>query len=273
MTHTLKDKVSVIIPVYNAAKFLRQAVESAVHLPEVAEIILIEDRSPDNALEICMELVHKFSKVKMYQHPNNENRGAGASRNLGIEKSISEYVAFLDADDIYLPCRFVQALELLESDSSIDGVYDVVGVIRGDSTTPFKIYGVKKALSNDKLFYYLLRGKYGHFHTNGITIRKKILHKTGLFNVSLRLHQDSDLWLRLAFHGKIIAGELQTPVAFVRIHGNNRITSANNASKVKYWMQVDDYFRDKRVGLINRILIKRKLIKLRLRQVFRKREV
>src|SRR5690349_14845174 len=96
-----EEKVSVIIPVYNAAKFLRQAVESAVHLPEVAEIVLVEDRSPDNALQICGELVREFSKVKMYQHPNNENRGAGASRNLGIEKSTFPYVAFLDADDRY----------------------------------------------------------------------------------------------------------------------------------------------------------------------------
>ena len=55
--------VSVIIPVYNAEKYVTQAVESALSQPETAEVILIEDASPDKALQICQELAKKHSKV------------------------------------------------------------------------------------------------------------------------------------------------------------------------------------------------------------------
>ena len=76
--------ISVIMPVYNAASFLRKAVESAVELNGVKEIILIEDGSTDHSLEICMELSSLFDKVKLFQHPDKGNHGAGASRNLGL---------------------------------------------------------------------------------------------------------------------------------------------------------------------------------------------
>src|SRR5687768_1176577 len=105
-------KVSVIIPVYNAEKYLRGAVESAVNLEDVGEILLIEDKSPDNALQLCHQLAKEFDKVRVFTHPHGENKGAGASRNLGIEKSTLDYIAFLDADDWYLPNRFVKSKEI-----------------------------------------------------------------------------------------------------------------------------------------------------------------
>jgi glycosyltransferase involved in cell wall biosynthesis len=76
--------ISVIIPVYNAEKYVAQAVESALQFEEVYEVILIEDKSPDNALIICEELTQKYDRVKLFQHPDKGNHGASTSRNLGI---------------------------------------------------------------------------------------------------------------------------------------------------------------------------------------------
>ena len=67
-------QISVIIPVYNAAKYITQAVESALSQPETAEVLLIEDGSPDNSLEVCQDLEKKYSKVKLLRHPDGENR-------------------------------------------------------------------------------------------------------------------------------------------------------------------------------------------------------
>jgi glycosyltransferase involved in cell wall biosynthesis len=120
-------KVSVIVPVYNAEKYLQKAVESAEALVEVEEIILIEDKSPDNALMVCHELVSKYNKVKLYQHPDKGNHGAGASRNLGIQESSCEYISFLDADDYYLPNRFARDKEVFSNHENCDGVYSAVG--------------------------------------------------------------------------------------------------------------------------------------------------
>lgn len=87
-------RISVVIPVYNAEKYVLQAVESALQFDEVYEVILVEDQSPDNALKVCEELVQRHSRVKLYQHPDKKNHGAGPSRNLGIEKSTGDFLAF-----------------------------------------------------------------------------------------------------------------------------------------------------------------------------------
>ena len=80
-------EVSVVIPVYNAAAFVTQAVESALAQPEVREVVLVEDCSPDDSLAVCRQLAEKYPQVNLFQHPGGVNRGAGPSRNLGITKS------------------------------------------------------------------------------------------------------------------------------------------------------------------------------------------
>ena len=120
-------KISVIIPVYNAEKYVEQAVNSALQFQEVFEIILIEDHSPDNALEICENLAKQHHRVKLFQHPDRQNHGAGASRNLGIEKASGDFISFLDADDYYLPNRFDSERELFKN-PNVDGVYGAIGV-------------------------------------------------------------------------------------------------------------------------------------------------
>src|SRR5664280_852453 len=119
--------VSVIVPVYNAEKFVHDAVASALQQPETGEVILVEDGSTDGSLRVCKELAEKYEKVFLYQHPDGINLGAGTSRNLGIQESNCEYIAFLDADDLYLPGRFSSAREIFKTEPSIDGVYEALG--------------------------------------------------------------------------------------------------------------------------------------------------
>ncbi|MGX5685013.1 glycosyltransferase family 2 protein [Chryseobacterium cucumeris] len=115
-------KISVImIPVFNAELYITKAVESALQFSEVFEVLLIEDRSPDNALEICKELAEKHMRVQFFQHPDKENHGAGASRNLGIENAAGDVIAFLDADDYFLPNRFDVEKELFKN-PQIEGI-------------------------------------------------------------------------------------------------------------------------------------------------------
>ncbi|PTX10670.1 glycosyl transferase family 2 [Pontibacter mucosus] len=223
-------KVSVIIPVYNAEKFLRNAVESAVHLEEVGEVILVEDKSPDNALEICYQLVREYDKVKLYRHPNEENKGAGASRNLGIEKSRFEFIAFLDADDWYLPNRFTVESEVLATNKNVDGVYGATGYFYHDKNIFTKdLTTINIKYVNNNLLYNLATNK-GAFTTNAITLRKSLLNKTGLFDTDLKLHQDTHLWYRVAHFGNIVAGIIDKPIAYRRVHNDNRIANRNRSS-------------------------------------------
>ncbi|PKV63222.1 glycosyltransferase family 2 protein [Pontibacter ramchanderi] len=217
-------RVSVIIPVYNAAKFVTKSVESAVHLKEVGEILLIEDNSPDNALEICLQLQKMYDKVRLFRHPNGENRGAGASRNLGISYAQYDYIAFLDADDWYLPNRFDYARSVYSLDK-----FDVL-MEKSITDSSKYIYQLK----DESTFSALLRMGRGTIATNAITIKRSILKPPFLFNEDLRLNQDTDLWLKLSLYCNVITNFNSDPVSVVRIHANNRITKSKFEDKYKF---------------------------------------
>ena len=119
--------ISVIIPVYNAEKYIEKAIESCVQFPEVKEIVVVDDGYKDKAKEVVRGLMEKYPVIKLYEHPNNENRGAGPSRNLGIEKATQEFIAFLDADDFFLPNRFTKDKEVLAENPDADGCYNAIG--------------------------------------------------------------------------------------------------------------------------------------------------
>ena len=88
--------VSVMIPVYNAEKYVERAIKSCIQLSEVKEIIVVDDGYKDRAKEIVAEMIKEYPIIKLFEHPQNENKGAGLSRNLGIERATQVYIAFLE---------------------------------------------------------------------------------------------------------------------------------------------------------------------------------
>lgn len=230
--------ISVIIPVYNAEEYVRQAVESAITQPETGEVILVEDASPDSALQVCQELTKEYSNVKLLRHSDGKNHGTAASRNLGIRNTTFEYIAFLDADDYYLPGRFQVAKELLESCPDIDGVYEGTGTYFHEEKNKEDWFWrnktvlttMTKVIDPDCLFESLLGGKLGSLHLNGLLVRKAVFDKTGYFDEIFELRDDSAMWYKIAALSKLIPGRLAEPVSMRRVHGKNRIS----ASKEKF---------------------------------------
>lgn len=223
-------KVSVIIPVYNAEKFLAKAIDSALMQPETDEVILVEDASPDQCLKICEEYVKKDKRVKLYQHPYKANKGAAESRNLGVLKAKNNYIAFLDADDYYFESRFTRDNELFEADSSIDGVHNAVEIYAADEAGEIRakqhknnLQTVKQGVSSERLFYEMGPiGKSSFFHLDGLTIKKQALINVGLFDASLRLSQDTHMIIKLAAKYKLVGGSINQPVARFALHKDNR---------------------------------------------------
>lgn len=243
--------VSVIIPVYNAEKFVREAVESALAQPETGEVILIEDASPDESLQVCKELTHEFEKVRLLRHRNGKNKGAGASRNLGIVNAKFDYIGFLDADDFFLPGRFLVAKQLFQTDPQVEGVYEAIGVHfeneaaerlwRAKRPNAITLTTMKERVPPDRLFEAQgPMGTFGHCTTGGWVVKRSVFDKTGLFDECLRLHQDTVMFVKLAAVGRMMAGRLDEPVAMRRVHSNNRISAPrssyeNYRNHVKMW--------------------------------------
>ncbi|KFF22122.1 glycosyltransferase family 2 protein [Chryseobacterium sp. JM1] len=268
-------KISVIIPVYNAEKFVSHAVESALQFDEVDEVILIEDQSPDNALQICQLLAEKHERVKLYQHPDKGNHGASGSRNLGIEKASGDFIAFLDADDYYLPNRFDAEKELFKN-PEVEGVYGALGVHYYSEKAKEQYYSIfkerlttvyKKHRPEDVFFGQIhMLGAFGLFSIDTLTLRRKpFMQKMEVFfKTHLRLHEDTEFLFRLSYYLNLYAGSTDQAVAIRGVHEHNRITKVDTRvinpaiSRALLWREVNDWAQtEDRMPEIVKLHIKR----------------
>lgn len=218
-------KVSVVIPVFNRSGFLSEAVESviATRYPNL-EILIIDDGSTDNTFRVAEDLARKHAgAVRLSQHPDQKNHGAGASRNLGINIANGDYVCFLDSDDYVLPHRFESSVAILDDDPTIDGVYE---------STQAKFVGAGEARigivqpivaldcqNPDKVLEIILSPQQ-HWTVNAILLRKSVFARVGLFPEQFKICEDLAMWLKLACTAKLVAGS-ENPVAVYRLHGQN----------------------------------------------------
>jgi len=237
--------ISVIIPVYNAKQYLRKAVDSALQFTLVKEVILVEDGCPNGSLSVCKEILKMDNRVKLYQHSNGANKGAGASRNLGIEKATQEYIAFLDADDFYLANRFEEDVKVFKQNAEIDGVYNAIGnyfyskKAKEQFKAIFKVNNPDKFLTTvrrtanptpENCFYGLLAmiPKYGYFSLDGLTVKRKSLNKMNQLLRISSMHEDTDFCIRMAYYLKLFPAQIDVATALRGVHEENRITSSEN---------------------------------------------
>ena len=90
-------KISIVIPIYNAEDHLQRCVDSVLNQTEKnIEIILVDDGSKDNSIEICKNYLNQDKRVQLI---HQENSGVSAARNRGIEQACGEYIGFIDSDD------------------------------------------------------------------------------------------------------------------------------------------------------------------------------
>ncbi len=227
------QNISVVIPFYNARDYIAQAVESALEQSETGEVIIVEDGSPDNGLHVCVQLASTHEKVRLLRHPGGENRGAAASRNLGITHAVYPYIAFLDADDFYLPNRFFRTVRVFQEHPDADGVYEATGTFFEDlgakedyqkSGLPLLTSIKKKDIPPDELFVELMRGGIGHFSFDAFTAKTSFIRSLGCFDEKLKIFEDTDLIFKLSAIGKLYPGNISEPVAIRRVHKNNRVT-------------------------------------------------
>lgn len=118
--------VSVITIFLNAATFLAEAIESVrAQTYTHWELLLVDDGSSDGSATIAQRYVEMDARIRYFTHPGGVNRGLSASRNLGLRHAQGEYVAFLDADDVYRPAKLEAQVRLLVTHPSAAMVYGV----------------------------------------------------------------------------------------------------------------------------------------------------
>ncbi len=208
----MQPAVSVIIPTYNRANFLKKSIQSVISqtVPDL-EIIVINNYSVDNTLEVVSSF--NDSRIKII---NFKNSGIIAkSRNQGIMCSAGRYIAFLDDDDLWCPDKLELQIKYLESHPEFDVVYSNALIIDEKGNKKSLLINPKHA-KKGKIFFDLLNENFVPILT--VLMRRTVFESTGLLNEepSMRAVEDYEYWMRIAL--KFGFGYIDKPLAMYRIH-------------------------------------------------------
>ena len=251
--------VSAIIIFLNAEKFIQEAIESILaQTYEQWELLLVDDGSTDSSTQIARRYAAQYlQKVFYLEHPGHQNRGKGASRNLGIRHARGEYIAFLDADDIWLPNK-------LEQQTAILSAYPEAGMLYGDTLYWYSWAGKPEDAQKDfvpnlgvetntlinppKLLPLYLRGKAAVPCTCSILVRREVAEKVQGFDETFQ--GMNNVYEDQAFYAKVC---LETPVVAVhtcwdkyRQHSSAsvavaKITNQEHFARKYFLSWLDDY--------------------------------
>lgn len=201
--------VSTVVPALNAEAFIARALDSALDQGVAGtEIIVVDDGSTDATCRIVESYRHRG--VRLVRHERRS--GAAAARNTGIAAARGEYVAFLDADDEWLPGKLQRQLALLRSDAAMGFVSCRANLLDENGRDTGDIYRGAAPAEGSHAWRTLLA--HPCVATPSVLARRTALHAAGGFNRWMRVAEDQDMWIRLALMGPV--GHV--PESLVRVY-------------------------------------------------------
>jgi glycosyltransferase involved in cell wall biosynthesis len=218
MTH--HPLVSVIIIFLNGEKFIRESIESAfAQTYQHWELLLVDDGSSDRSTEIALEYVQQYpERVRYFEHPHHQNRGTSASRNLGLAHTKGDYIAFLDADDVWTPCKLEQQVAILEAHPEVAMTYGRIrfwhswtGRAEDRQRDHFQELGFapNTIVQPPQLLVNLVKRQYQQLGMPNVMIRQTVFEQVGCFEERFRsMGEDYVLFIKVATIAPIfISGE------------------------------------------------------------------
>jgi len=200
-----KNTVSVIIPAYNAEAFIAETINSALAqtLPPY-EIIVIDDGSKDNTANIVSQFDYPVRLIRQ------ENQGVSAARNTGIRNATGNFIAFLDADDLWTTSKLEEQLQFFENHPDAGTVITDELYFVDDHKVIVESYlnktifaphlPIEASILKTPITWLFTESFVG---TSSVVCRKEVLDKAGLFDESLSICEDRDMWIKLAFEAPL----------------------------------------------------------------------
>ncbi len=206
--------ISVVIPAYNAAGTLEATVKSVFEQSvQDFEIIIVDDGSKDTTLQVAQSIASRDLRVRLI---SQHNSGASAARNTGVKAAIGEYVAFLDADDLWMPHKLERQLEVLNGAKDITAVQSGVYYVNND----LEIISVGRCFESkdvllETLFFQNLPGL-----MSTLIVKRDRFDLIGLFNTKLVILEDWEMAIRLSRYCNLKS--IEEPLALYRQFPGNR---------------------------------------------------
>jgi len=211
--------VDIIIPAFNAARFLPFSLESVVSQTfDDWRILLVDDGSTDNTAEAVAPFLDRLGSKLRYI--KQENRGLPAARNTAIRASTAEFLALLDADDVWLPCRLSEPVKILVERPQVGLVYGLITGIDQENRPGITWLGnLSDADGHIAPQIYMRKVE---LPCPTITFRRKCVDEVGFFDETMRATEDRDLWLRIALRYEV--GFVPKVLAYYRLSPNSMST-------------------------------------------------
>ncbi len=210
------QKVSVIIPAFNAVETLAEAVASVVNgSHKHLEILIVDDCSTDDTSNVGARLAKQDSRIKFYRNP--QNYGVSKSRNLMIKRANGKYVAFLDSDDTWEPNKLEVCLKMLADNPEVKAVAHALRYLdkRGNKLSYVPTYPTTKA----EMQAIKETGESPWVFPSSVVVDRLILLKEGGFAEDWEVGEDTELFTKLAQKYGLLAAT--APLGNYRIRGNS----------------------------------------------------
>lgn len=212
----MPKKLSVIMPVYNSEKWLKEALDSVLSQTFIDfELLIYDDGSSDSSPKILESYGDTRIKVKTFKN----NNGLIHCLNCGLKDAKGEYIARMDADDICKPERFAKQVEFLDLHKEIGICGTQISIINSQ-------YNHTRPCTDDELRWWIFKGS--PFAHPSVMLRSRLIHDYSLsYNNQAYVAEDFDLWWKLAFHCKL--ANLNEKLLEYRIHDAQESTTKSNS--------------------------------------------
>ena len=220
-------KVSVVIPVHNGEKYLAQAIESVLAQTfRDFELLIVDDGSTDSSRAIMDRYARRDARIRIL---SQANRGVSAAGNLGLEEARGEWVARLDADDVFLPDKLERQIAFIRRHPNvrivgtlgyfISGAGRVIGLVNSDG--PFTRAEFERMAGRGEPVFFV--------HSSTLMHRETVL-SVGGYREQFVQAEDVDLWLRMAEKGHVLL-KMSEPLLLYRLHGESLTMKRNGEQK------------------------------------------
>lgn len=203
-------KVSIIIPAYNAMTYLPETLESVLQQTFTDfEVLIVNDGSSDHILKWACGIVEP--RVKLI---SQENQGVSAARNTGITHTQGEYIAFLDADDLWESTKLEKQVRYLEENPAIGLVHTWIILIDEQGKSLGRVISSHAEGNAWKQVV-----EHNPIQTSTVLVRRCCLETVGVFDQNVRSAEDWELWVRIA--SRYLLAVVKEPLVFYRLHSHN----------------------------------------------------
>ena len=222
---TTQPKVSIVMPTYNRADYLPQAIDSVLNQTlQNFELIIVDDGSTDNTPFLLKNYQKKSNKIKVITH--TENKGVSAARNTGNKHATGKYIAILDSDDYFLPDYLEETVSFMEKHPTLTIGIPVKSAYHDDKKNPNK--KVAPYLWHYPAYDFLDGNHLGN--VGNIFKRDFIIKHNIQYNINYTCAEDYDFWIQMILKGASI-GKINTQKSLVVFKAFGGLSVTSNCEK------------------------------------------